>query len=674
MIYQWYKSATQVKLNRTTAAGNKKLKRKMRNMFLKCMLMLPFAFVINNASQAQSAEAISAMYPNDYAVITNYSQDTRIFLKDGKPQAESKVNVEILILDDKANGLFNKYKVYHGSFNEIKGLEAFTKVPDGRGFKKIKVGEIKTESSRSKGVFYDDAKESAFDFPSLVKGAVANVSYTEINTDPHLLSPFYFVSYMPVVSSKFTLSCSSDIEVRYTVKNDNNHLVSITEDNKGRERSYQFKATNVKAADRYNDAPPISYYEPHVIVQVASYKNDKGEVTKYLGNLDDLYRWNYSFIKDLDNTNDEYLKQLADSLTSGLTSEREKAKKIYEWVQQNIKYVAFEDGMEGFIPRRAALVCNRRFGDCKDMASLLTALLQFANVKAYFTWIGTRAIPYDYTDVALPITDNHMIATVNVGNDWIFLDGTDPNCIFGLPSGFIQGKQALVAISDKEYKTLRVPEVEGEKNIITDSTFISLADNGIKGTSSVYYKGYFGSDINSSLQYKDSKDTRDYVKYRMGKASNKFILGDYFIHKLSDEEKTVNIKADFQVPDYSKKIADELYINLNLEKLLTNSSVIDTARRKVAMENDFKYVIRQYTILEVPENYKVSYVPKNYELKDALLGFSIKYIQEQNKIIAVQEMSKNALLIQPKDFINWNASVKQILGQYKEQVVLQKQQ
>ena len=79
----------------------------------------------------------------------------------GQPQAETLVNVDILILDDKANGSYNKYKLYHGGFNEISNLEAYTKVPDGRGFKKIKVTDFKTQNSPSEGIFYDDVKEQA---------------------------------------------------------------------------------------------------------------------------------------------------------------------------------------------------------------------------------------------------------------------------------------------------------------------------------------------------------------------------------------------------------------------------------------------------------------------------------------------------------------------------------
>lgn len=638
-------------------------------------LMITFLVVCAGAVglQAQTVDQLIAQYPNDYAVILNYNEEMRLFIKDGKPQGERRITLEIVALDDKANSAISRYAVYHGTFDEIKDLEAYTKVPDGNGFKKLKVTEIKTEDASSQSVFYDDEKESRFDFPSLTKGAHAFVSYTQMETEAHLLHPFYPTSYLPVIHTKFTVSFPSDMDVKYNVKNDSSHVINITEDNKGREHQYIFEASNIKRNDRFSGAPSFRYYEPHVIIRIASYKDDDGKQVRFLGDVNDLYRWYYGFIKDLDNTNDSQLKLIADSITAGLSSPEEKARKIYAWVQHNIKYVAFENGLEGFIPRRAAVVCSRRFGDCKDMASLLTAMLQLSGVKAYFTWIGTRDIPYDYQDVPLPITDNHMISAININDKWIFLDGTDPNCIFGYPSGFIQGKQALIGISENEYKIVRVPEGEADNSGIIDSTFITLTDKGIAGNSSVYYNGYFGIDINDNLLFKDAKDTKDYVKYRMGKASNKFILGDYEVKTLNEEKKLVNIKANFDVPDYSKKIANELYINLNLEKLFTAGSIIDTAKRKVGVENDYRYVIKQYTILDVPADYKVSYLPKNFAIDNDVFGFSIQYSQQQNKVIACQELRNKSLLMQPAQFNGWNSAIKQILTQYKEQLVLQKQ-
>ena len=635
------------------------------------ILLLSLMAILCYKTKAQSFEEIAAKYPNNYAVVQNYTKEINISLKNGLPFAESNTEQEILALDDKANGMYSRQTVYSSSYNELSNLEAYTKIPDGKKYNKVKVTDIKTQNSRSSSIFYDDGKESAFDMPSFAKGSIGYISYTETHKDVHLLSPLYCVSYMPVIHEKFTVNFPASMHVKYTIRNDANKMIKVDEDNKGNQHTLTFIANDITASDRFSNAPSFAYYEPHIIIQLISYENNDHQKVNYLGDLADLYKWNYNFIGQLDNTKEEFLKKLADSLVSKNDNPKQKAQKIYQWVQSNIKYVAFEDGLEGFIPRRAMDVYTHRFGDCKDMASILTALLQTAGFNAYFTWIGTRDIPYDYTDVALPITDNHMIAALNLDSEWIFLDATDPNCIFGLPSSAIQGKQALIGISKDEYKIIRVPEVNIDKNTLIDSTYITITDNGIKGHTSTYYNGYWGTDIYDRLMFSDAKETRDYVKYRMGKASNKFIMGDYTINKLNNNDKQINIQAGFEVPDYGKKISDELYINLNLEKLFTNE-VIDTAKRKIPVENEYKYVIKQYTVLEVPEAYSVTYLPKDYSLYNDVFGFTISYSQQGNKIIASQELRNNNLLLEPKDFNTWNNSLKQLQNQYKEQVVLEK--
>lgn len=120
-------------------------------------------------------------------------------------------------------------------------------------------------------------------------------------------------------------------------------------------------------------------------------------------------------------------------------------------------YVAFEDKLGGFIPREAADICKRKFGDCKDMTSIQVALYRKAGIDAYFTWIGTRHKPYTYEEVPLPITDNHMICTIKLDGKWVFLDGTDPLIPFGIPPQGIQGKEALVGIDANNYKIITVP-------------------------------------------------------------------------------------------------------------------------------------------------------------------------------------------------------------------------
>jgi transglutaminase-like putative cysteine protease len=632
--------------------------------------LLVAGFVLPLFSAAQVVDDVVKQYPNEMAVMTKYNRETKISFQDGKPVAHSTEEVEMLMLDDRANGLYNKYSIYHGLFDELKDVEAYTKVPDGSKYKKIRVTDIKTENAISRGIFYDDVKQSIFDFPSLIKGAIAYETHKEYHKDVHLLSPFYFASYMPVMESRFSISFPADVDVRYIIKNDPQKKVTVTEDKKGRTRTFEFTANNIKMFDRYGNGPARAYYEPHVIVYIASYK-DGDNVVPFLGSVEDLYHWNYSFLKGINEAPAPVLKHLADSLTAGASSDKEKAHRIYKWVQDHIKYVAFEEGLEGFIPRQAADVCNKKYGDCKDMASLLTELLQTAGLDAHFTWIGTRDIPYDYSEVPLPIVDNHMISAVKLNNEWVFLDGTDPNCEFGYPTHAIQGKQALIAFDDKKFEVVRVPEMEALRSKMIDTTFISIGDNGIKGSTSAYYHGYFGNDIFNSLQYRDSKDTREYVKARLSKASNKYIMGDFNVSPLGADNKSIRLNASFEIPDYGKKVGDEYYINLNLDKFYT-ASAIDTAKRKIPVENNYKYIVTQYTVLDVPPAYMVSYLPKNFNYSDNLVDFSIQYMKENNKVIATQQIKSNVLFMQPSDFVKWNAAVKELSSQYKEQLVLQK--
>ena len=640
-------------------------------MTKKFVHLVVFFLLASTILQAQTVDEVLDKFPGELAVILNYNRDTRIFFKNNEPIAESKEEVEILVLNDKANGIYNKYKIFHSSFEEIKDLEAYTKVPDGSKYKKLKVTDTKTESSPSRGIFYDDSKETSFDFPSMMKGSISSVSYSEVLKDAHFLFPFYFTSYMPIINSKFSISFPSDMDLRYIIKNNDNDNVKVDEEKKSRQTVYTFTASNTKYKERYGDGPSRAHYEPHVIVYIAAYKNDNGDKVDFLASVKDLYKWNYSFLKNINTEPSPIIKHLADSLTNGIYSEKEKAEVIYKWVQQHIKYVAFENGLEGFIPRQAADVCTKRYGDCKDMASLLTALLKEAGLKAYFTWIGTRSIPYSYTEVPLPMTDNHMISTVKIGDDWIFLDGTDPNCIFGFPSQFIQEKQALVGIDENEYKLLTVPVVKVEKNFITDSTIIQINDKGIKGTSSVYYNGYFGIDAYNSLLYRDEKDTKEYVKAQLSKCSNKFILNDYEVNKINADQKIMNLKSSFEIPDYSKKIADELYINLSLNKN-SFSRLIDTTKRKVGVDNDFMFQIKNYIILDIPNDFEVSFIPENHQYKNDLFSFQIKYSIKENKVIAEQQFKSECMLLQPKDFSKWNETVKEVVNQYKQQLVLKK--
>lgn len=626
--------------------------------------------LLNSYCFAQTPAEVNAIFPGQEIVFSNFNQDLKLMVKDGAVVAESKYLKEMMILSEKNAAAYSRSKIYHSGYSELKDIDAYSKIPDGDKYKKIKIGEQKTTSSRRNSVFYDDVKETTFDFPGMVQNAVQHLEYTQFHKDAHLLSPFYLPGSVPVMAAEYTVTVPNNITIKYVVKNDTKGVFKFSEDKRKKETVYKWTLSNYKGEDDFGNAPDDSYYVPHIIIYVASFEDGDG-AHEYLNNLDDLYKWNFSFTKELNVSPDPALQKIVDSLIAGKKNETEKAKSIYKWVQGHIKYIAFENGLEGFQPRQAAEVCSKRYGDCKDMSSIITQMLRMASIKAYYTWIGTRDIPYKYSELPLPLVDNHMISAANINNEWVFLDGTDPHSKYGVPPSAIQNKEALVAISDKEYKVLTIPVTSAQQNTITDTTSISFTDNGIKGTENVSYTGYFGEDAYNTLLYKDEKETKDYVKSRMGKASNKFILGDYKIGRVNPDENILNITADFEIPGWGKKVGNEYYINLNLEKLFENR-VIDTAKRKIPIENEFKFLIKQYHILKIPEGYTVTYKPDNFSFENDLVALKIQYEVKDRKIIAYQELQNKTLMVQPDQFAELNKAAKAVAAQYKEQVVLEK--
>jgi hypothetical protein len=401
-------------------------------------IVLALIIIVGSArAYSQTTEEIKKKFPGEEAVLLNSVLTYKITIKDGAPAVESKNVQQFMYLSSNAGAYMSKYGFTHSSFHELQEYAAYTKTPDN---KKIKVTDFKTTDSKSSGIFYDDVKETSFDFPAISPGAVGTLELSMLHKDAHLLSPYYFARSIPVMNSELRITFPKSMSVKYLLKGDDTSRISVSQETKRGETTFIFKATDIPSERGYADAPDNAYYTPHVVFYIERYKDEKGNDVTFLNNLDDLLKMNYNFVKEINKSASPEFKRIVDSITNNANSAEAKARLIYKWVQEHIKYVAFEEGMEGFIPRDANLVCSRRFGDCKDMSSILTLMLNTAGVTAYYTWIGTREIPYKYSEIPTPIVDNHMICTIKLNNQYIFLDGTDPSCVFGVPSVGILGK------------------------------------------------------------------------------------------------------------------------------------------------------------------------------------------------------------------------------------------
>lgn len=610
-------------------------------------------------------------YPHENAVVLKDEQVVTIESSSGSLDITAQSHKEILYLTDKAH-FYNNDKVYYSYFSELKSISAETIVPDGEKTKTLEVKKFEDAGETSAGIFYDDVMSRNFYYPGLTKGARSVLNYTKKVTDPHLLPAFFFSSNFPVAVSRLVIRTSPGVKIRHKLFNVAGVNIKYTTQQVGEYTEHAWESVEIKSHPSEPGAPPARYYIPHIIYHIESYTTGGKEIP-VLRTVADLHQWDYNFVKKSIAEKSPVLKALADSITAGAATESEKAKRIYYWVQDKIKYVAFEDGLRGFTPSTPSMVCDKRYGDCKDMASLLNALLGHAELKSHLVTLGSRNIPYKYSEVPVPAVADHMIAAVEIKGELIFLDATSSYTAFGFPSAFIMGKEALVAIDSVKYKVVTVPVVSKDKSALIDSTWFTLEGKKVTGKGSLYMTGYMKARNTSSVKEKRKEDLDKLMHRFLQKGNNKYKTISYTIANVEDKDKPLHFDYSFAVDDYATIAGDEIYINLNLDKY-TYMSAVDAAKNVLPRDNDYCFTKTSVNTLQIPQGYKIEELPQNSSYSNELFGFSIQYRVTGSTVIITSTVSINYLLLTPDKFPAWNEMAKQLAASYRETLTLKQQQ
>ncbi|MEL7148881.1 MAG: DUF3857 domain-containing protein, partial [Bacteroidota bacterium] len=391
-------------------------------------------------SPAEEFARLKDKYPDESAVITELRRKMEVTVSGDSLVILVSYYQETMILQNPL--AFSKEEVYSNSFSKVDQLKAYTMTPGKKKYGKANVSDFKRSYDKDSFVFFDDTEVISFNYPQLTEGSKIVKEYTTTMSDPHLLGRFYFSNYLPVVNARYEILADKTVTIDHGVFNDQAGVIQFDKSNVGNKVRYLYTAKDLPAIDVKADGPKFSYLTQSAHGTISSYETADGQTISVLSSLDDLHSWYRTFIDDLEV--DQSVEMLATSIVAEDDSDMDKVRKIFYWVQENVRYIAFEQGMRGFIPHAADYVMEKRYGDCKDMTSILVGLLKSQGLNAHYTWIGTRDLPYKYTELPTPSVDNHMIASVELDGKTIFLDATGSYSPLGFPTSMIQGKESLI--------------------------------------------------------------------------------------------------------------------------------------------------------------------------------------------------------------------------------------
>jgi transglutaminase-like putative cysteine protease len=519
-------------------------------------------------------------------------------------------------------------------------------------------------SAVSEDIFYSDGQVCVYRAQLSQLGQVVNYESSILYKDPKYLTQVFFHEDMPSKSREVNFIVPEGVELELIERNFGNYKIDkrITPSAKG--KMYSFTIQNIDALPKEENQPGYLHFIPHVLVLCKSYQSPKGERVPVLSSTKDLYNWYASLTAQL-NTNYDAIKPMVAELTKNKKSDEEKIRAIYYWVQDNIKYIAFEDGIAAFKPEDASEVFYKRYGDCKGMANLTKAMLKIAGYDARLTWIGTNKIPYSY-DLPTLAVDNHMICTVMLKDKQMILDATEKQNAMGEHAERIQGKEILIE-NGPNYVLSRVPEESIDLYLEEATWQFSIVDNALKGTGVTALNGETKKNILNYWNTLKTDDRSNFMKRYLSGRANPDEFDKPVVRGLQ-RDSVLMIRCGTLLKNQLYKNNQELYVDLDFEDDFAN------AQMKKDRTVPFKFSSRSFKKvkmeLTIPAGYELSYLPEPLSIKNLHYEFDMRYQLSGNKIIYTREIKILKNTLPTSEFAKWNSAIQEVKGFYNNQITL----
>jgi hypothetical protein len=633
------------------------------------------------AQEDLSYETLKSKFPDEIGVIIEHNQtvDISVNKKTGELDIYVTDKEVIMFLRESAKYYTDQSVSLSYFFEDLTDINALVYTPEGKKLKVKDEGFRIVDSAPSSWVFHDDNKEMVYDLPDLGEGFKSEISYTRKIKRPEFFDIFHFIAGYPVLSSTVEISYPSSVRMKFFERAmENSTVLRESIEGKNGQLKMRWELKNLDGYKSEDGSTNIKNHVPHLVAQIQGYTHN-GEDFKLISNVGELHAYFEEFLLQKgDETNRSEMNAVVDDITTGMNDPVRKMDTIFNWVQANIKYIAFEDGINGYVPRSCSSVMKNRYGDCKDMGNLLVEMLAHAGIdEAYVAWVGTRDIPYLMSEIASPLTCNHVICVVEKPGDrelddkYFYLDATSSEGSYLMPPMALQSKELLIHKGIGEHELYKVPAVPAKNNYIKSRiSFAFTSEDSLYGSGMDFYGGYERENRSYYLANLKDDDLDDYVRELALGGANRFTLKDYSIEGVSKKKEDLIIEYEFSVDNLSIKDGEDIIINPTLFKpRVTKYHPEDykyTRKKDRHRTIDYSYEIK------IPENYEVKHLPQDVHFKHDQFHFDGIFRVNENTLIINMIYQYHLLEIPIELFPDWNEFSTSINSATIQNIILKK--
>ena len=413
----------------------------------------------------------------------------------------------------------------------------------------------------------------------------------------------------------------------------------------------------------FNQIKPII---PEYNMPSTSYVNHAISISTF-SSWDEVYKWWKFLYQDKLKLDDE-IKDFTKNLIRGASTDYDKAKKLYEFVAKNIRYVAIEYGDSGYEPHYANEVFVNRYGDCKDQAILLVAMLKFTGLKGYPVLIPTRSaypLDKDFPSVIF----NHAICAVEIEGRLIFMDPTAETTAFEYVPLADQDRLVLVFLDDT-WAITKIKAIE-DNELVYKMDIVINEDESATITRRVSTQGFYSSSYRWYLKYTHPAIIKEEIQRKMMEISSLSKLIDYQVSDVDDFDTTPTLSYKF-VSEKFLNPAGDLRIVPILDQVHLDHALISKEERRYPIDFKGIYSIRANINITLPKNLEVKYLPRSTTLENSWFILEVSYQENSGSVIFNQVFRVKERFVEREDYEDFKEYLKEALFSLREEVILEK--
>lgn len=389
---------------------------------------------------------------------------------------------------------------------------------------------------------YDESFTAIINVHDVRVGDILEYSYTIKGINPvfkgRVMDEFYADMRIPFDRKIFRLIVPNSISIH--TKNFNTNIEPAI-DRGANEVTYLWTAE--RSAGLMTDTNVPAWYNPFQRVMISSFKN-----------WQEVSSWGTELYKVSDREK-ELLKDEADKVL-GEGDGEEFVMKAIRFVQDDIRYLGFESGLNGFKPHSPLSVWNQRFGDCKDKSLLLCTILQSRGIEAYPVLVNTVDRGKIAEGLPSAIAFDHCVAQIKLDGKTYNVDPTIGNQGGSLDAYYFPVYQMGLPLNTATELTTLIPSGSGRQK---ETQIFKMDSVGGMATMEVhtFYEGR-NADAQRSWLANTRRDAvqKSYKDYYADQYPDITMTSDLIINDNREENQLTTIE-NYRVKTFWEKDAEK---------------------------------------------------------------------------------------------------------------------